>query len=161
MRIWKDSATIEEKLQKTSIAGKKRGRIQREGKNREEWDCFLLGKDARTRSTKNEHVGGHVSNGSEIYLEVSLCHILGHINNSCFDICVFFHFLFQVEANVFFVSCCAHSRFILCLIIRWPSTLSVPNNTIGLGAIIDSLESARPIVFEAYETILRGYARAM
>ena len=73
----------------------------------------------------------------------------------------FFPFLFQVEANVFFVSCCAHSRFILCLIIRWPSTLSVPNNTIGLGAIIDSLESARPIVFEAYETILRGSARAM
>ena len=86
-----------------------------------------------------------------IYLDIFIIYVLIFV--------CFFPFLFQ--ANVFFVSCCAHSRFILCLIIRWPSTLSVPNNTIGLGAIIDSLESARPIVFEAYETILRGYARAM
>ena len=64
------------------------------GKNREEWDCFLLGKFARTRSAKNEHVGGYVSNGSEIYIEVSLCHILGHIYNLYFDICVFFSFPF-------------------------------------------------------------------
>ena len=126
------------------------------GKNREEWDkvsmpeqevpkmntlvdTFLMG---LRYTLKLVYV---------IYLDIFIIYVLIFV--------CFFPFLFQ--ANVFFVSCCAHSRFILCLIIRWPSTLSVPNNTIGLGAIIDSLESARPIVFEAYETILRGYARAM
>ena len=107
MRIWKDSATIEEKLPSQVKRGD--GSNVR-GKNREEWDCFLLGKDAHTRSTKNEHAGGHVSNGSEIYLEVSLCHILGHIYNSYFDICVFFFISFSKLKQMYSLFHAAHIR---------------------------------------------------
>ena len=92
------------------------------GKNREELDCFLLGKDAHTRSTKNEHVRGHVSNGSEIYLEVSLCHILGHIYNLCFDICVFFSFPFP-------------SKCILCFMLRTFEVYPLPDHTVAFNFI--------------------------
>ena len=155
MRIRKDSSTIEEKL---PLQVKRGDGSYVRGKNREEWDKVSM---PEQEVTKMNTLVGTFPMGLRytlklvyvISLDIFIIYILIFV--------CFFHFLFQVEANVFFVSCCAHLRFILCLIISWPSTLSVPNNTIGLGAIIDSLESARPIVFQAYETILRGYARAM
>ena len=83
MRIWKDSATIEEKPKKTSIAGKKRGRFQRARKKQGGMRWLKLGKFARTRSTRNEHVGRHRTKKSDVIGFVRKSEDMEGFDNNC------------------------------------------------------------------------------